>query len=657
MISAHSHSTIRGRQKTFSTSSRIRQTQTKTVFERVFCPALSKWLSIVRGKQLPNQDSNRFQVDLRGLIDLLSQHLYSGPEVFVRELLQNGVDAIRARQALDSNHAGFIEIEIIESRQVPPTLLFQDNGIGLTEEEVHQFLATIGQSSKRGNSLRRPDDFLGQFGIGLLSCFMVTDQISVLTRSAREGNHPAIEWRGATDGTYTVRPLERKIPVGTQVFLQPTGAMENLFAPDRVRTLAREFGEFLEPRITIKSGEDAREINSEPPWLTWDNDSTSRERLLDYGQATFERDFLDVIPLSSTTGKVDGVAYVLAQPIHAGVRQNHRVYLKDILLSTQAQDLLPDWAFFVQCILNARNLRPTASRESFYKDATLERSREELGACLRRYLVNMAQSEPSRFKQLLSVHHLAAKALALDDDECLRLFADWFPFETSLGTMTLGEFREMHPVIRYVPSRDQFRQIAQVAASESLPVVNAGYVYDLEILQRLDAVHPDVRIEPFDAEHLSERFEELDPDEQEETRAFERIADASLQRFKCVVEIAKFRPAELPALYVSDENAGFVRSVEQAQDVSDSVWNDVLGSLTQDLPASYARLYLNYHNPLIRRLCRLGDRQGQTRLIEMIYLQSLLLGHFPLKRCEIKLLNDGLLGLIDWAVRVGEGDE
>ena len=120
----------------------------------------------------------KFQINLRGIIDLLSQHLYSGPQVYLRELLQNGVDAIQARTYLQSDHQGEISLELSAPRApAPPTLVFMDNGVGLTEDEIHRFLATIGESSKRGEHWDRPTDFLGQFGIGLLSCFVVSDEI------------------------------------------------------------------------------------------------------------------------------------------------------------------------------------------------------------------------------------------------------------------------------------------------------------------------------------------------------------------------------------------------------------------------------------------------------------------------------------------------
>jgi molecular chaperone HtpG len=84
--------------------------------------------------------SNTFQVDLRGIVDLLSHHLYASPRVYVRELLQNAVDAITA-----ADHAGTGKVAITTGAG---TLEVADNGIGLTEAQVHELLATIGRSSK-----------------------------------------------------------------------------------------------------------------------------------------------------------------------------------------------------------------------------------------------------------------------------------------------------------------------------------------------------------------------------------------------------------------------------------------------------------------------------------------------------------------------------
>lgn len=118
---------------------------------------------------------------------MLSNHLYKSPDVFLRELLQNGVDAITLRQkGQPSWYGGKITITVEPGRR----LIFRDNGAGLSEAGIHRFLAVIGQSSKTELvNGKIPDDYIGRFGIGLLSCFMVSDSIVVHTRPA-EGARP-----------------------------------------------------------------------------------------------------------------------------------------------------------------------------------------------------------------------------------------------------------------------------------------------------------------------------------------------------------------------------------------------------------------------------------------------------------------------------------
>ena len=149
--------------------------------------------------------SNTFQVDLRGIVDLLSHHLYASPRVYVRELLQNAVDAITAA---DSGRGGSVVIESADATG-DGTLRITDDGIGLTEAQVHELLATIGRSSKRDELGFARHEFLGQFGIGLLSCFLVADEIRVHTR--REGA-PAVHWTGYADGRYEVGPAPEREP-------------------------------------------------------------------------------------------------------------------------------------------------------------------------------------------------------------------------------------------------------------------------------------------------------------------------------------------------------------------------------------------------------------------------------------------------------------
>ena len=599
----------------------------------------------------------KFQINLRGIIDLLSNHLYSGPQVYLRELLQNGVDAIQARTYLDPKHEGEITLEIIAPRPpAPPTLVFMDNGVGLTEEEVHRFLATIGESSKRGDYWDRPTDFLGQFGIGLLSCFVVAEEIVVITRSAKNDG-PTLEWRGRPDGTYTVRTLDRTVDPGTQVYLTCKKGCEEYFEPDRVAELAAHFGSLLPFPVRLIAGKGVRRINDDrPPWRAmFANPEARRKALLDYGRKTFGSDFFDAIPLRAPAGEADGVAFVLPFSPSLATKRTHRVYLKNMLLSEQAENLLPDWAFFVKCVVSAHHLRPTASRESFYEDEALASTREQLGQCLRDYLIGLAKKDPERLQRFIALHYLSIKALAVQDDDFYRLFIDWLPFETSLGEMTLGEFRKKEPVLRWVRGLDQFRQIARVAAAQGLGVVNGAYTYNAELLDKFADVFPDEQIEEVDPASLTQTFEELTLTERESVFHLVKVADLVLQPFKCSAEVKKFLPKELPTLYSSSANANFLRSVDQAREVADPLWSGVLSNLAGQSPSdAYAQLCFNFNNPLIMRLARVKNKGLLQRSIQMLYVQALLLGHHPLSAREMGLLNEGLLGLIECGVEAQE---
>jgi molecular chaperone HtpG len=594
--------------------------------------------------------SHKFQINLSGIIDLLSNHLYSSPQVFLRELLQNGVDAIRARENLEPNYGGNLSIEIVNSTaKDEATLVFADNGIGLTEDEIHRFLSTIGESSKRKDLVPSSNDFLGQFGIGLLSCFVVSEEIVLLTQSIKPESK-TIEWRGCSDGNYSIRYLEKELTPGTRIYLRGKKGFEQYFQQETIFKLAANFGGILPYPITITSDNKTEIVNKEaPPWKQeFSSIEEKHQVILDFGLKNLEVSAFDYIPLKSSLGGVEGIAFILPYAPSPAAQSTHRVYLKNMLLSEKVTDLLPDWAFFVKCIINVRDLRPTASRESFYEDATLAAVRGILGECIKSYLLELSQSQPDRFQQLISLHCLAIKALAIHDDEFYRLLINLLPFETSMGRMTLADYRQHSSVIRYVATVDQFRQISGVADSQSICIINGGYVYDLDLLGKMPDIFPDIAIERVDSSALIQEFTELTFPEREQAFNFIRVADLVLQTFKCSAEIRKFLPQELPSIYSLGNEGNFQRSLLQSKEVANSLWSSVLsGFESQSSQKQYAQLCFNWNNPLIQKLINVDNLDSLNLSIQILYVQALLLGHYPLSAQEMKLLNQGLLQLIE----------
>ena len=299
--------------------------------------------------------------------------------------------------------------------------------------------------------------------------------------------------------------------------------------------------------------------------------------------------------------------------------------------------------------MNANDLRPTASREAFYEDETLAATRGALGQQLRNYLLDLARENPQRLKQLIQLHYLSIKALAVDDEDFFRIFINWLPFETNMGTMTLTEYIKSHDVIRYATSLDQFRQTASIAASQSLCVINAAYTYDMDLLQQVNHVFPHLRLAVVDSNSLTHSFEHLTLDEQDEVADFITLANQVLEPFKCVVEIRAFSPGELPALYTASSEAIFKRTIEQTKEVADTFWASILDEVEAGLDDdSFARLCFNYRNPVVYKITRMRDETLLRLSIQMLYVQAILLSHRPLNAKEMALLNEGLLGFIEW---------
>lgn len=315
----------------------------------------------------------RFKVNLGGMIEILSDHLYSSPDVYIRELLQNSVDAINAKKSYsqDLDVEGLITLEIEEGKQ----LVFTDNGLGLTENEIHQFLAIIGESSKKNlKDGRIQTDYIGRFGIGLLSCFMVSDKIRMYTKSCCSVDAPVLEWCGKPNGIYNITSHKDESNIisfneksGTQVILTAKPGMEDYFKKETVKRLVIYYGMLLPFPVIIKQDNTEEQIN--PVYLPWEGRETNKNELMLFGNMMFaEPDsnmlanagskFFDCVPFYSKEGNVSGVAYILNHAVQPTAKNSHRIYLKNMLLTEKGDNLVPDWAVFTKCIVNAMDLRP-----------------------------------------------------------------------------------------------------------------------------------------------------------------------------------------------------------------------------------------------------------------------------------------------------------
>jgi molecular chaperone HtpG len=605
--------------------------------------------------------AHSFTVDLAGIVELLSSHLYSGPQVFVRELLQNGVDAVSARREIEPDHVGRIEFRF--DAQNPNSLTVTDDGVGLTSDEASMFMGVIGRSSKRDEIGMARESMIGQFGVGILSCFGVSDEIDVTSRSV-VGSETVV-WTGQANGTWDVHSESMAStqstqttqswgtgdPFGTTVRLTARRGEERWFEPETVLHWLRHYGELIRVPLWFRRGADVPILINRQQVPTREPYSTSEEFAV-FGRELLDVDPLHAFPVASRSGQVSGIAYVLPYEPSPSARRFDRVYVKGMLVSDQCQSVLPDWAFFVRGVFEADGLHPTASREDLHADELLSVTREELGESIRDHLLELATKSPAVLEQLIAVHHLSLAALAIADEQFLRLVGEWLPLETAEGRKTLGEVRRAYPVVTFARTVDEFRQAAPIARHQGVGLVNAGVVHAEGLLLAAAAAHDSFSATPVVIEDLFSTFGELGPDEVSAFAALHAVASDRLDVFGVDLAMKTFEPWESPSILAVSEGAAQLRSLRRLSEQSDDLFASVILAMQEHVPESRPLLCLNARNPIVQTLAAKVDQPNLVeRGVEVLYLQALLAGHHPMRAEEMALLNTSILELLTLAAK------
>lgn len=587
----------------------------------------------------------RFKVNLGGMIEILSDHLYSSPDVYIRELLQNAVDAIIGRRKIQGEEIeGAITLEIEEGKR----LIFTDNGQGLTEEEIHQFLAIIGESSKRGledKELRT--DYIGRFGIGLLSCFMVSDEICMITKSCRRENAPTLEWKGKPDGTYSIEVLQDSLlqTSGTKVILFAKNGMEEYFTREKIESLLTYYGLLLPFPIVIKQKEEEKQIN--PTYLPWEGRTTNKQELLLFGQMIFGEQFFDCVTFQSEEGNVSGVAYILNYPVLPSAKTNHRIYLKHMMLTEKGDNLIPDWAVFTKCIVHTTDLRPTASREGFYVDEVLLSAKETIENNLIDYIDDLSGSYPKMFEHFFQIHHLTLMSLALANSKLFETLIDYFEFETTKGMMTGFDLRTCGETLVYAPTREKYKQLSQLFFSQGQLLINVSYVHALDLLTRLGNVF-EIKVSAVEDWEIEDLMKDLSPEDQDQSFDFLKKANRILKNHDCQAELKYFSPPHQPTFYLIDENTILSRQIASSRAKANSIFFQMLDAFAADLSNNMAAtLYFNFNNSIVKKLTEIKEEETLKIFIEILYVQALQIGGFPLHNNEMGMLNSNILSLME----------
>lgn len=544
----------------------------------------------------------RAGVDLSGVMAVLSKHLYSTPMVALRELVQNAHDSILRRRQEQPDWQGQSRIEVVGD-SAANTVRITDTGAGLTESEIHDFLATVGVSYTRKLRQDGPDDsgLIGMFGLGFLSAFVLAKRVTVRTTSYQTPELGFV-YVSTNAEQYSVSPMSAR-PVGTEIILELQDDFGMLTRTAHLREILERYCVLL--REPIHVGEDAKAINPAPP--PWRDDASVAlmpqlhvRRNLEFA-ARFEHNFepiccMPVVP----EGDSDAVGLLWVQDggtYGTTDNRNLSVFLRGMLLDDDARDLLPPWAGFIGGVIESNRLTPTASREDLQRDNHYHAIQHSLSEALIDGLVSLGKTQPQAWRRVLVRHNEALLGACLSDERLFGLLMDSVKVPTSQGDLPASELLFKGALYVILDNESGFEEMLFRAMGAPVALGNRYAV--VPFLRRWAEARKVRLIELGTEQGNRQLFQLAELDEPARAWLHEHLANEER------LVIARFNPPELPLVVVPDHEAQLKQRLEQDQNdkrVSTSALR-LARQFTQKVDSTYlTKLYLNLDNPAIQAL-------------------------------------------------------
>lgn len=384
--------------------------------------------------------TKQFKTESKKLLDLMINSIYTHKEIFLRELISNASDAIDKRHYL-----GLTNPELIDDYKImlsvdkdARTITINDNGIGLTEEELVNNLGTIARSGSKEfkDGLEQSDlEIIGQFGVGFYSAFMIAKKVTVTTKSVNSTD--AFAWISEGSSSYTIGTAEKESS-GTEIVLELRDNNEETdenydeyLTEHKLKGLVKKYSDFVRypiqmdvtkydyPEDTKKDPivyQELETLNSMIPLWKKNKSEITEE---DYNEF-YKQQFNDYTePLKVIHSKVEGqVTYtsMLFIPKKAPFdlysekfEKGLQLYSKGVFIMDRNKDLLPDYFRFVKGLVDSSDLSLNISREMLQHDRQLKKISSTIENKIKSELEKMQRSNRETYNEFYATYGINLK--------------------------------------------------------------------------------------------------------------------------------------------------------------------------------------------------------------------------------------------------------
>lgn len=572
-------------------------------------------------------EEGQIQIHTENIFPIIKKAVYSGHEVFLRELVSNGVDAINKRRMAalagdcSEGEAGRISIQIDREAK---TVTISDNGIGMTADEVKRYINQVAFSSAEEFLEKYKSDsdaIIGHFGLGFYSSFMVASHVEIVSLSARPGAE-AVRWSCDGSPKFSLAAAERA-SAGTDVVLHLMEEELEYLEPSRLRTLITTYCDFLPVEVQLE-GETVNKMVA--PWRRSAKELTDKDYIdLYHYLYPFQGDPLLWVHLNTDYPySLQGILYFPKITGRADWEKGEiRLYCNQVFVSDSIKEVVPRYLLPLRGVLDSPDIPLNVSRSALQTDRRVR----SIGAFVARKvgdrLKELHKENPSRYGEIWESVAPFIKIGAMEDEK----FAEQVEATILFGTTASGEPSEEgsnDPIVcgeqRYTTLAGYRSRLPEEAANRVLyctdeagqagplalwkgqgaEVLLADTLIDAQFIPWLEARHGELRFQRVDAEldaSLQENTPDLtDAEGKDPTEQLREIFRSALANDKITVQVQSLKGEEAPA--------AMILLPEQMRRM-----NDLGALMEQRLPGlpDHHVLLINRRHPLVEGVLKLSS--------------------------------------------------
>lgn len=580
--------------------------------------------------------TGHLQIHSENILPIIKKWLYSDKDIFVRELVANACDALHKLKILsDKGEASFGQMDgriDIKLNKADKTLRFIDNGIGMTGDEVVKYIAQIAFSGaedfvEKYQTNREGDQFIGHFGLGFYSAYMVADTVDIDTLSYREGSE-AVLWRCDGSPEYTLDKSTRSSR-GTSITLHVGEDSLEYLDEGKMSSILRKYCGFLQYPIYFND----KLVNPQAPlWIKNPSECTKGEYLEFYRHLyPMEEDPLFWIHLNvDYPFHLKGILYFPKLRRHMDPRlESIQLYSNRVFVADTCKDILPDFLMVLRGVIDSGDMPLNVSRSTLQMDRTVRQVSGHISKKVADSLLALFKTDRERYVTCWPDIEVIVKLGAMQDDKFFAKVRELMIWKTTDGSWTtLAEYLERNKEkgqgkIFYTADEKQAFEFVEIYHNQGIEVLHSNPFIDSVLMSFLERQDPALKFQRIDGGvdntilDASREKKILDAEGKTEATRLADFIRSKLDDKEVEVEAKSLASNSLPAFILIDEQQRRVRDYLRRLDSSEKSALKGIGKHT---------FVVNTNNGLMSALRQMDSRDPTLtkEIVKDLYELSLL---------------------------------